>query len=109
MVRVSRGAVIDVAVDIRKASATYGEHIAIELSESNQKQLWIPPGFAHGFVALEDDTTFCYKCTNNYAPESEETLRWNDSTLNINWGISNPFISSKDGGGEEFRTFVSNF
>lgn len=109
LVSVSRGSVIDVAVDIRKDSPTYGKHVAIELSESNRKQLWIPPGFAHGFVALEDDTSFCYKCTNNYSPESEGTLRWNDADLNIDWGVSSPLVSDKDQFGEEFRTFVSNF
>ncbi|MFT5858725.1 MAG: dTDP-4-dehydrorhamnose 3,5-epimerase [Flavobacteriaceae bacterium] len=109
LVSVSRGAVIDVAVDIRKDSSTYGEHIAVELSETNRKQLWIPPGFAHGFVALEDDTSFCYKCTNNYAPQSEGTLRWNDLELKINWGVSKPLVSEKDEIGEEFRTFVSQF
>jgi len=109
LVSVSRGAVIDVAVDIRKNSPTYGEHIAIELSEENRKQLWIPPGFAHGFVVLEENTSFCYKCTNNYSPDSEGTLRWNDPDLNIDWGVVDPVVSDKDRIGEEFRTFATQF
>lgn len=109
LVRVVKGAVLDVAVDIRNGSESYGKYFAIELSELNNKQLWIPPGFAHGFIALEDNTIFSYKCTNYYVPESEGTLKWNDTTLNIDWKINPLFISDKDEQGEEFSTFVSNF
>lgn len=109
LVSVSRGAVIDVAVDIRKGSKTYGKHVAVELSEENRKQLWIPPGFAHGFVVLEENTSFCYKCTNNYSPDSEGTLSWDDPDLNIDWCVANPIISDKDLVGEEFRTFATQF
>ncbi len=109
LVRVSKGAVIDVAVDIREGSRTYGKHIAVELSEQNRKQLWIPPGFAHGFVVLKEDTAFCYKCTNNYSPDSEGTLRWDDPDLNIHWEAANPIISEKDQIGEEFSTFATQF
>ncbi len=109
LVRVIKGAVIDVAVDIRKNSPTYGDYVAVELTAENQEQLWIPEGFAHGFVALEEDTTFLYKCTNYYSPQSEGTLLWNDPTLNIDWGISNPIISEKDAIGQEFSNFVSDF
>lgn len=109
LVRVIKGAVIDVAVDIRKNSPTYGDYVAVELTAKNNEQFWIPEGFAHGFVALEDETTFLYKCTNYYAPQSEGTLLWNDPTLNIDWGISNPIISEKDAIGQEFSNFVSDF
>ncbi|MFT5777891.1 MAG: dTDP-4-dehydrorhamnose 3,5-epimerase [Crocinitomicaceae bacterium] len=109
LVSVSTGAVIDVAVDIRASSPTYGQHVAVELTEENRKQLWIPPGFAHGFVALEENTTFCYKCTDNYAPDCEGSLRWNDPDLKIDWGTSKPIVSDKDKIGEDFRTFASQF
>lgn len=109
LVRVSRGAVLDVAVDLRKSSDTYGQHVAVVLSANNNRQLWIPPGFAHGFAALEDNSTFCYKCTDYYAPESEATILWNDPDLNIDWQIENPIVSQKDIEGQEFRNFVSHF
>lgn len=85
LVRVLQGAVIDVAVDIRKNSPTYGQHFSVELTGDNHKQLWVPPGFLHGFVTLQDDTIFCYKVTNYYDKESEIGVMWNDETLNINW------------------------
>lgn len=109
LVRVTKGAVIDIAVDIRKDSPTYGDYVAVELSAQNNEQFWIPEGFAHGFVALEDETTFLYKCTNYYAPQCEGTILWNDPTLNIDWGIDNPIISEKDAVGQEFSNFVSDF
>ena len=109
LVRVSRGAVLDVALDLRKSSDTYGQHVAVVLSANNNRQLWIPPGFAHGFAALEDNSTFCYKCTDYYAPESEATILWNDPDLNIDWQIENPIVSQKDIEGQEFRNFVSHF
>ena len=109
LVRVIKGSVIDIAVDIRKNSPTYGDYVAVELTAENNEQFWIPEGFAHGFVALEDETTFLYKCTNYYAPQSEGTLLWNDPTLNIDWGISDPIISEKDAIGQEFSNFVSDF
>lgn len=109
LVRVIKGSVIDVAVDIRRDSPTYGKYVAVKLTADNNKQFWIPEGFAHGFVALEDDTTFLYKCTNYYAPQSEGTLMWNDPELAIDWGINNPLISPKDDEGEEFRNFVTDF
>ncbi|MFZ9028834.1 MAG: dTDP-4-dehydrorhamnose 3,5-epimerase [Crocinitomicaceae bacterium] len=109
LVRVIKGAVIDIAVDIRKNSPTYGDYVAVELTAENNEQFWIPEGFAHGFVALKDETTFLYKCTNYYAPQSEGTLLWNDPTLNIDWGISDPIISEKDAIGQEFSNFVSDF
>ncbi len=109
LVRVVKGAVMDVAVDIRKDSPTYGKHVAVELSEKNYRQLWIPEGFAHGFVALEDDTIFAYKCTNYYAPKSEGCLKWDDEQLAIQWGIEAPIVSEKDRMGDDFHTFVTAF
>jgi dTDP-4-dehydrorhamnose 3,5-epimerase len=94
-------------VDIRKDSPTYGKHISVVLSGELKNQLWIPPGFAHGFVALEDDTLFSYKCTNVYAPNHEGCLLWND--FNIDWGISEPIISEKDQIGMRFINFESPF
>jgi dTDP-4-dehydrorhamnose 3,5-epimerase len=96
LVRVARGAVMDVSVDIRKASPTYGKWESFELSEHNKRMLWIPPGFAHGFVSLEDDTIFIYKCTNIYHSESEGSVRWNDQDLGIVWGVDDPVVSEKD-------------
>lgn len=109
LVRVAKGSVIDVAVDIRKDSPTYGEHVAVELTAGNNKQFWIPPGFAHGFVALEDDTIFCYKCTDYYAPECEGSLLWNDEDLKIDWGIDSPLVSDKDEVATKFANFTTSF
>ena len=96
LVRVVRGKVFDVAVDIRKNSKTYGKWIGVVLSEDNKTQLWIPPGLAHGFLVLSDIADFEYKCTNYYDPTSEGCLLWNDPTVNINWPISTPTLSEKD-------------
>lgn len=109
LVRVIRGSVIDVAVDIRSNSQTFGQHMAIELSGENGKQFWIPPGFAHGFVALEENTIFAYKCTELYHPESEGCIRWNDQALNIDWKIDSPLVSDKDALGEDFTKFETKF
>jgi dTDP-4-dehydrorhamnose 3,5-epimerase len=96
LVRVSRGAVLDVAVDIRKDSPTFGKHFSIELTAENKRQLWIPPGFAHGFVSLMDDTVFQYKCTNYYSPENERAILWSDSNLQIDWKLNDVTVSEKD-------------
>ena len=109
LVRVVKGRVLDVAVDIRKNSSTYGQYISVELSALNHEMLWIPPGFAHGFLSLEDDTIFLYKCTNNYNKESEGGLLWNDESLNINWGIENPIVSEKDMELISFSSLISKF
>ena len=109
LVRVIKGAVIDIAVDIRKESLTYGQHFKIELSEKNNIQFFIPPGFAHGFVALEDETIFAYKCTNYYHPESEATILWNDTLLNIDWETNDCIVSEKDDIGLNFSSFESEF
>ena len=109
LVSVLRGAVLDIAVDIRKGSPTYGNYHMVELSEHNKYQFWIPPGFAHGFVSLEDDTIFSYKCTDYYSAPQERTLLWNDELLGIDWGVSNPILSPKDLIGESFEVFESPF
>jgi dTDP-4-dehydrorhamnose 3,5-epimerase len=109
LVRVISGKVLDVAVDIRKSSETYGKYQIIELSAENKKIFWIPPGFAHGFLVLEENTVFSYKCSNYYSPESEGTIKWNDENLKIEWPISGPNVSEKDNDGEDFVNFVSLF
>lgn len=96
LVRVVRGEVFDVAVDIRKDSPTYAKWFGIFLSEYNKTQLWIPPGLAHGFVVLSEIADFEYKCTNYYNPTSEGCLCWNDPTVNIDWPILDPILSAKD-------------
>lgn len=96
LVQVLRGKALDVVVDIRNGSPTYGQHMAVELSGENHRQLFIPEGFAHGFVALEDDTLFQYKCTNVYSKERERSILWNDPALGIDWGVENPIVSEKD-------------
>ncbi len=109
LVRVMHGAVLDVAVDLRKASSTYGQWVSVELNHDNKWMYWIPPGFAHGFVTLEDNTIFFYKCTNVYNKESEGSIYWNDSDLNIDWKVSNPILSEKDIVGPSFKDFISPF
>jgi dTDP-4-dehydrorhamnose 3,5-epimerase len=109
LVRVVTGAVLDVAVDLRKDSKTYGQYIAIELNESNKKMVWIPEGFAHGFLTLRDKTIFQYKCTRYYRPEAEGSIRWNDPELSIDWGIEKPVVSEKDQKAPRFSTFISPF
>ena len=111
LVQVIKGKVLDVAVDIRKNSPTFGQYISVELSGENKKQLWIAPGMAHGFLALEDDTIFSYKCTNLYNPTAEGGLLWNDKSLNIDWkleenGIKDPIVSEKDAKNVSWQEFV---
>lgn len=96
LVRVTSGAVVDVAVDIRRNSATFGKHYSCVLSEENKYMLWIPPGFAHGFATLKDETRFLYKCTDYYSKESEGGILWNDPALNIDWQLEEPLVSEKD-------------
>jgi dTDP-4-dehydrorhamnose 3,5-epimerase len=108
-VRVITGAVLDVALDIRKDSPTYGEFVAEKLTASNKRMLYIPPGFAHGFVTLEDNTIFTYKCTNYYNPSAEGGVLWNSPSLNIPWGIENPTLSAKDIELPDFSVFESPF
>ena len=109
LVRVVRGKVLDVAVDLRKDSTFYGQHELIELSAENKKQFWIPPGFAHGFLTMEENSIFNYKCTNYYSPFAEGTIQWDDKDLAINWFIDQPIVSEKDQNGEKFSNFVSQF
>lgn len=96
LVRVSKGAVVDVIVDIRPDSPTRFHHLKVELDDQLCKMLWIPPGFAHGFITLIEGTIFNYKCTNYYNKASELGIRWNDPILNIDWSISDPIVSHKD-------------
>lgn len=113
LVRVIQGKVLDIAVDARKDSATYGQHFSIELSGDNHKQLWVPPGFLHGFLTLEDDTIFTYKVTSYYDKESEVGVIWNDADLNINWSENlkreELLLSDKDLILPSFKDFVSPF
>lgn len=94
--KVLSGKVIDVAVDIRFGSPTFGQYFAVELSDENSAQLWIPPGFAHGFSVLSEKAVFHYKCTNYYSKTHERAVRYNDHSLNIDWKVKNPIVSSKD-------------
>ncbi len=98
LVRVVKGKVLDVAVDLRKGSPTFGHHVAVELSEDNHRQMFIPRGFAHGFSVLSDEVIFQYKCDNFYAPQSEGAVAWDDPDLGIDWGIpaNKALLSDKD-------------
>lgn len=111
LVRVIKGRVIDVAVDIRKESETYGQHVAVELSEENHRMLWVPVGFLHGFVTLEDNTIFTYKVSSAYNKSSEFGVMWNDPELGIDWGIEENeiILSEKDRVLPSFKDLVSTF
>ena len=105
LVRVVTGSVFDVAVDIRRASPTFGRWVGVELSQDNHRMLWVPGGFAHGFLALSDDTDLTYKCTDFYASKHERTIVWNDPDLAINWPLPKgaaPLVSGKDATGATF-------
>lgn len=108
LVRVIKGRVLDVAVDLRRSSPTFGRHLTVELSEDNKRQFFIPRGFAHGFVVLSDEAIFCYKVDNVYAPQSECSIRYNDPTLAIAWPIpeADMKLSAKDTDGVDFRDAV---
>jgi dTDP-4-dehydrorhamnose 3,5-epimerase len=106
LVRVTQGEVFDVAVDIRKGSKTYGQWVGLILSAKNKKQLWIPPGFAHGFLTLSETAEFLYKTTDYYSPEHERCIVWNDSDLAIEWPLQDlPLVSGKDTMGSQFSEF----
>ena len=109
LVRVIKGSVIDIALDIRKSSPTYGKYVMKELSEKNHIMMYIPEGMAHGFLTLENDTIFSYKCSNYYNKESEDCIFWNDPDLEIKWPIQNPILSIKDQNAKKFASFVSKF
>jgi dTDP-4-dehydrorhamnose 3,5-epimerase len=96
LVTVLHGSVLDVAVDVRSGSPTFGQHIAVELNDENRRQLWLPPGFAHGFLVKSDSADFFYKCDALYSPRDESVLRWNDPKLAINWGCDLPLLSARD-------------
>lgn len=102
LVRVVRGAVFDVAVDIRRSSPTFGRWVGVELSEDNHKQLWVPPGFAHGFLTLSESAEFLYKTTDYYSPEHERSMAWNDPTIAVDWPSLDvgPTLSAKDQEGQ---------
>lgn len=109
LVRVIAGAVLDVAVDIRKNSPTYGKWFSEKLTAQNKWMMYIPEGFAHGFLTLEDNTIFSYKCTNFYNKEAEDALLWNDPDLAIDWNFENPLLSEKDLQAKKFSDFKSLF
>ena len=111
LVRCIAGKVLDVAVDLRKRSKTYGQHIVVELSSENKRQLFVPSGFAHGFLVLSDNAIFSYKVDNVYAPDYDSGIRWNDSKLNIKWGVddSDILVSDKDSNLPFFSDFKSPF
>lgn len=109
LVRVIQGKVLDVAVDIRKGSPTYGKYHSVELDAKSKRMFYIPEGFAHGFLTLEEDTIFAYKCTNYYNKESEGSLLWCDETIGIDWNVENPVLSDKDKISPPFKDFISPF
>ncbi len=109
LVRILKGAAIDIAVDIRQGSSTYGQYQSVLLTEENFRQFYMPIGFAHGFVALTDDTVFFYKCSNFYNKESEGSIRFDDPDLHIDWPVLQPILSDKDRKGTLWRDFVSPF
>lgn len=110
LVRVVKGKVLDVAVDIRKDSPTFGKHVAVELSEENKLQFFLPRGMAHGYAVLSEEAIFQYKCDNYYAPQSEGSIIWNDPTLNIDWGIplDKVLVSEKDKLSKDMFTIFEN-
>lgn len=109
LVRCTRGAVYDVAVDLRSSSTTYKQWVGVELSAENKKQFLIPHGFGHGFVTLTDDVEFLYKADNYYAPEADGGIRWNDPELNIDWGVEQPVLSDKDAQSPFLKDAVTGF
>jgi dTDP-4-dehydrorhamnose 3,5-epimerase len=96
LVSAMRGRVLDVAVDVRIGSPNFGRHVLVELNEDNRRQLWIPRGFAHGFVVLSETADFFYKCDNAYSPSDEIVVRWNDPSIGIKWGVEKPSLSVRD-------------
>ena len=96
LVSVMRGSVLDVAVDVRVGSPNFGRHVAVELNEENRRQLWVPRGFAHGFVVLSETADCFYKCDDLYSPKDELVVRWDDAAIGIDWGLANPSLSPRD-------------
>jgi len=107
--QVISGMVLDVAVDVRQGSATFGKYFSVELSGENNTQLWIPPGFAHGFSVLSEEAIFSYKCTNYYNKDSERSILYNDPELGIDWRVQNPIVSEKDLNAETFAQFRQKY
>ena len=106
LVRVTQGEVFDVAVDMRKSSPTFGQSVGVSLSSDNHRMLWVPPGFAHGFIVISESADFLYKCTDFYLPEHERCVLWNDTDLAIDWPLPQgfqPLLSSKDAAGQAFK------
>lgn len=109
LIRVIRGSVLDVVVDVRKNSPHYGKWVSTFLSAQNKLMFWVPEGFAHGFLTLEDNTVFFYKCTGYYNKQAEMAIRWNDPDLAIDWGVEDAILSGKDKNAPAFRDFTSPF
>jgi dTDP-4-dehydrorhamnose 3,5-epimerase len=109
LVRCTRGAVLDVAVDLRPGSRTYGKWVSVELSAENKRQLMIPRGFGHGFVTLTDDVEFLYKADNFYAPEADGGILWNDPELAVDWGVEHPILSAKDEKNPLLKDAITDF
>lgn len=109
LLRVISGSILDVAVDLRTDSPTYGKHMVVSLSGTNKRQFYIPEGFAHGFLSQEDDTVVAYKCSGYYHQPSERSLRWNDSDLAIPWGMDTPLLSDKDAEAPLLVDYISPF
>ncbi|HEY0976213.1 MAG TPA: dTDP-4-dehydrorhamnose 3,5-epimerase [Flavobacteriales bacterium] len=103
LVRVVVGSVMDVCVDLRPGSATFGRHVKLRLDDRGKEMLYVPEGFAHGFVSLEDGTIFTYKCTALYHPPAERILKWDDPDLGIDWGVKDPVVSARDRAGKAFK------
>ncbi len=109
LIRVIKGSILDVAVDLRRESDTYGQHFKHVLSGENKKQLYVPEGFAHGFLTLVDNTLINYKCSNYYHSDSETSILWNDPDLDIDWGLNDPILAEKDRLAKNFITFENPF
>jgi dTDP-4-dehydrorhamnose 3,5-epimerase len=109
LVSALRGRVFDVAVDVRRGSPNFGKWVAVELSEENGWQLYVPPGFAHGFQALTEGVVFSYKCTDYYAPGSERTIRWDDPVVGVRWPLENPLVAPKDQSAPSLAEFTAGW
>lgn len=108
LVRVVQGKALDIIVDLRPESPDFGKHISVELSDENNRQLWVPPGFAHGFASLSENMIFCYKCSAYYHQASDRVLLYNDNDLAIHWPIQNPILSQKDRNGIPFSSIINH-
>ena len=108
IIRVIKGAIFDVAVDIRPDSETCGQWIGVELSEENKKQFFVPIGFAHGFCVLSEEAEVLYKCSSLYNSETEHTISWDDPDIEVNWPVSNPLLSDRDKNGQSFREYLKD-